>query len=74
MCRKHQLQGQILTTAIWKPSLEYEHRMRTLCPEATYKYQSKLAGKTLANSLHHSRGNVFHVAHIRATTPAEYGK
>jgi hypothetical protein len=28
-----QLQGQILTTAIWKPSLEYEHRMPTLCPK-----------------------------------------
>jgi hypothetical protein len=30
------LQGQILTTAIWKPPLESESRMRTLCPLPTY--------------------------------------
>jgi hypothetical protein len=33
MCRKHPLPGHILTTAIWKPPLETEHRMPTLCPK-----------------------------------------
>jgi hypothetical protein len=32
MCRKRVLPGQTLTAAIWKPPLESEHRMPTLCP------------------------------------------
>jgi hypothetical protein len=46
-CRKHQLQGQILTTAIWKPSLEYEHRMRTLCPLLSFIFQLSLVSQEL---------------------------
>jgi hypothetical protein len=36
-CRKHVLQGQILTAAIWKPPLESEYRMPTLCPFLPFK-------------------------------------
>jgi hypothetical protein len=42
MCRKRVLPGQILTAAIWKPPLESEHRMPTLCPEPPSKIKCQM--------------------------------